>query len=161
VELRPITAEDGALFEAELCDDAMMEHLGGAITAEAARATLQRQLDLAAAGDALAFVVVAQGTDVGSVAIWKHEVDGERTSEMGWMILPTFQGRGLGKAAVTACLGRALAGTGWGTIHAYPAVANVASNAICRTCGFELRGERAFEYADRPLVCNDWALDGP
>ena len=45
-------------------------------------------------------------------------------------------------------------------VHAFPAVDNAASNAICRKLGFELLGATEFEYPPgRPMVCNDWRLD--
>jgi len=36
--------------------------------------------------------------------MWSHDDDGEHLSEIGWMVLPPFQGRGLGKRAVRALL---------------------------------------------------------
>jgi RimJ/RimL family protein N-acetyltransferase len=159
MRLRDVTAEDGPLFERTLCDDEMMRHLGGVITREAALETMQRQLDLAAAGRALASVVVSdEGDDVGSVCLWLHAGTDTPRSEMGWMVLPAFQGRGFATAAVLALLDRAAAAGEWGDVHAYPAVANAASNAICRATGFELVGTVDVEYQGRPLRCNDWAI---
>jgi RimJ/RimL family protein N-acetyltransferase len=47
------------------------------------------------------------------------------------------------------------------SMHAFPAVTNVPSNALCRKCEFELLGERDFSYAERDLRCNHWALPTP
>jgi len=42
-------------------------------------------------------------------------------------------------------------------MHAFPAVGNGPSNAICRKLDFELRGECDFEYPPgRWMRCNDW-----
>jgi RimJ/RimL family protein N-acetyltransferase len=45
-------------------------------------------------------------------------------------------------------------------VHAFPSVANAASNAICRKLGFTLLGEYQVEYPPgHPLTINDWRLD--
>ena len=45
-------------------------------------------------------------------------------------------------------------------LHAFPSVANAASNAVCRKVGFVELGECDFEYpAGHPIRCNDWRLD--
>jgi hypothetical protein len=42
-------------------------------------------------------------------------------------------------------------------MHAFPAVGNGPSNAICRKLDFELRGECDFEYPPGHWMrCNDW-----
>ena len=161
MELRPVRADDAPLFEAELCDPAMMEHLGGPISLEKAHATLARQLDPADAERTWAFVIVTgAGEDAGSVCLWSHEeADLGPISELGWMVLPAFQGRGLGRGAVAELLERARVDGRWGAVHAYPAVSNDASNAMCRTLGFELVETIDIEYSGRTLRCHHWRLD--
>ena len=45
-------------------------------------------------------------------------------------------------------------------VHAFPAVAKVPSNALCRSLGFELLGEHDFEYPPGHFIrCHDWRLD--
>jgi RimJ/RimL family protein N-acetyltransferase len=95
----------------------------------------------------------------GSVALWSHEDDGGALSEIGWMVLPEFQGRGLAKAAVRALLERARAEDRWGTVHAFHGVTNAASNGICRSSGFTLLEERDVAFADRVIHTNHWAID--
>jgi RimJ/RimL family protein N-acetyltransferase len=47
-------------------------------------------------------------------------------------------------------------------IHAFPSVANAASNAVCRKTGFQLLGEVDLEYPrGQPMRCNDWRLEPP
>ncbi|MGH2765208.1 MAG: GNAT family N-acetyltransferase [Actinomycetota bacterium] len=46
------------------------------------------------------------GGGAGTVCIWDHDWNGERISEIGWMVLPAFQGRGLATAAVRSILQR-------------------------------------------------------
>jgi RimJ/RimL family protein N-acetyltransferase len=45
-------------------------------------------------------------------------------------------------------------------VYAFPSVDNAPSNAICRKVGFELLGEKDFEYPPgNPLRCNEWRFD--
>ena len=45
-------------------------------------------------------------------------------------------------------------------MHAFPAVENAPSNAICRKLGFTLLDEHDFEYPPGTVMrCNDWRLD--
>jgi len=150
VRLRPVTADDLPLFEAELCDPVMMEHINGPFSAEQARETLERQLS----DDVWSFVIVTDdGEDAGSVVLWTND---RAESEVGWMVLPPFQGRGLGKAATAELLARADGDGHWGAIWAFPSVTNAPSNAMCRSLGFELVETFEFEFSGRPLVCHAW-----
>ena len=79
--------------------------------------------------------------------------------EIGWMVLPEFQGRGLGKAATAALIDRARADRRWGAIHAFPGVTNAPSNGICRSLGFTLLETRDIEFEDRTITANHWRLD--
>jgi RimJ/RimL family protein N-acetyltransferase len=81
------------------------------------------------------------------VALWSHETDGEWLSEIGWMVLPEFQGRGLGKLAVRTVLEMAREENRWGLVHAFPAVTNAPSNGICRSLGFRFVEEREVVFA--------------
>ncbi|MFF2008573.1 GNAT family N-acetyltransferase [Streptomyces sp. NPDC058195] len=38
------------------------------------------------------------------MTLWPHGADGERVSEIGWVILPEYQGRGPGKQGVRTLL---------------------------------------------------------
>jgi RimJ/RimL family protein N-acetyltransferase len=75
------------------------------------------------------------------------------------MVLPEFQGQGLGKAAVRALLQRAGEENRWGTVHAFPGVTNAASNGICRSLGFTLVGQENVTFSDRVLRTNHWLID--
>ena len=99
------------------------------------------------------------GTAAGVVAIWSHPEGGEPISEIGWMVLPEFQGRGLATAAVRLVLQRAREEQRWGVVHAFPGVTNGPSNGICRRLGFTLVGEQDVAFADRTLRANHWLID--
>ena len=96
----------------------------------------------------------------GSVVLWSHDDDdGEAVSEIGWMILPEFQGLGLGKRAVRMLLMLARKDGQWGLVHAFPATTNGPSNGICRSLGFRLAGERDVTFAGRVLRSNHWIIN--
>jgi RimJ/RimL family protein N-acetyltransferase len=75
------------------------------------------------------------------------------------MVLPEFQGRGLGKQAVRMLLELARDDGRWGLVHAFPATTNGPSNGICRSLGFRLAGERDVTFADRVLRSNHWVIN--
>jgi RimJ/RimL family protein N-acetyltransferase len=58
----------------------------------------------------------------GTVTLYRHN----GVSEIGWMVLPPFQGRGLAKSAAREVLIRAAATDQWGEIHAWTSAANAA-----------------------------------
>ena len=94
VELRDATSEDLPLYTRLLCDPQTMAHLGGPLTREKAEDTLRRELDPAFRERTWARVIVTDaGEDAGSLVLWTHE-EGAPLDEIGWMVLPAFQGRG-------------------------------------------------------------------
>jgi RimJ/RimL family protein N-acetyltransferase len=150
------------------CDPVMMSELGGPLPREGIEAKVLRDVEDVAAGscwikmilpDEAAPEVVAADTVAGTVALWSHEEDGELISEIGWMVLPKFQGRGLGKLAVHTLLDLAREDGRWGPVHAFPGVTNGPSNGICRSLGFKLLGERDVLFTDRVLHTNHWVVD--
>jgi len=97
----------------------------------------------------------------GTVTLWSHERAGEQIAEIGWMVLPAYQGRGFAKAAVRALLARAARDRRWGPVHAFPSTGNGPSNGICRSVGFRLLGEEDTEFAGRVFRTNHWVIDPP
>src|SRR6266700_3522595 len=95
----------------------------------------------------------------GNVVLWSHDERGEPVSEIGWMVLPEFQGRGLGKRAVRMLLELARDDGRWGLVHAFPATSNAPSKGICRSLGFRFAGERDVTFADRVLRSNHWVIN--
>jgi len=159
MQLRPVTLDDVALYERMRCDPAMTAELGGPVPREGIPAKVARDVADVEAG---AWIFIAEEDDraVGHVCIWDHDEDGEVITEIGWMVLPEFQGRGLGREATRAILERARTEDRWDVVHAFPAVTNAPSNGICRSLGFELVEERTvLGFNDRPLRTNHWRLD--
>lgn len=161
MELRDITEADYPLWVAMQCDPEMMGHLGGPQPLEKMPGIFQNNLRTVAEDKGWVFKIVhgEPEQDAGSVVIWESGHDGDHFNEMGWMVLPQFQGQGLATQAVQATLDRARATGRWDIIHAYPVASNAASNAVCRKTGFTQLEERDFEYSGRTLRCNHWRID--
>ena len=162
MELRSITTDDLSLYESLHCDPLMMAHLGGPWPREKMPQKLQRDLETVESGRAWVFKIMPdEGSNraAGSVCIWENSHKGKIITEIGWMILPEFQGRGMGTKAVRAILDMARTEKRCEVIHAFPSVTNAASNAICRKMEFSLIEELDLEYADRMLRCNHWRLN--
>jgi RimJ/RimL family protein N-acetyltransferase len=80
--------------------------------------------------------------------------------EMGWSVLPAFQGRGIATAGTAQAVAVVRTERTRRFLHAFPSAANAASNAICRKVGFTLVEACDFEYPPgHVLKCNDWRLD--
>lgn len=162
MELRPIDLTDLPLYEAIHCDPLMMEHLGGPLPREGLAEKLQRDVASIEAGEIWVLKIMPDedpDTPAGTVAVWDHDANGERVTEIGWMVLPEFQGRGLGSEAVRAALRKLRTNSRWQVIHAFPPVTNSRSNAMCRKMGFSMIEELDFTFRDRVLRCNHWQLD--
>jgi RimJ/RimL family protein N-acetyltransferase len=161
MELRDITMDDLPMYEAALTDPRMMGELGGPIPREGLKEKLQGIVDEVNAGEVWFDVIAVEGEAAGWVCIWLNERDGERFNEIGWMVLPEFQGCGLASEAVRTYLERDRRERRWGEIRAYPGVNNGPSNAICRKTGFRLVGQRDVEYMGRRNMSNDWRYSAP
>jgi RimJ/RimL family protein N-acetyltransferase len=164
MQLRNLGADDLWIYEAQNAPE-MMEHLGGPRSAEGMADKFRRDVAATEADEYWVLVIVPDddpSTAAGTVAVWSHEEHEEPINEIGWMVLPRYQGRGIGTTAVGAALDRARATGRWDVVHAFPSVTNAASNAICRKLGFEKMGEQDFPLPwapDKILRCNHWRLD--
>ncbi|MET8248081.1 GNAT family N-acetyltransferase [Streptomyces sp. NPDC005202] len=162
MQLRNVTPDDVDAYIRMRCDPVMMADLGGPLPREGMKDKVQRDADEAAADHAWIKMIVpdAEVPDVvaGIVTIWSHDIGTGPISEIGWMVLPEFQGRGVGKRAVRALLEQARDEDRWGVVHAFPATSNGASNGICRSLGFRLVAERNVTFADRVLRSNHWTI---
>ena len=92
--------------------------------------------------------------------MWEKTWRGELIYETGWSELPEQWGKGIATAAATAIVAKARAERKHRFLHAFPAVANAASNAICAKAGFSLIEECRFEYPPGHFMrYNDWRSD--
>jgi RimJ/RimL family protein N-acetyltransferase len=160
MKLRDIALHDLRLYERLRCDPVMTGELGGPQPLEEIPPKLRRDVAAVEADRCWISVIESEdGEPMGSVCIWTHETDEDSFSEIGWSVLPAFQGRGVGTAATASILERARIDGRWGAIHAFPSVTNAPSNGICRSLGFELLGTADFDYEGTTLRCNHWRLD--
>ena len=137
----------------------MTAHLGGPETDEALRRRHERYLAAADVALVFCFTVVLgpDGVAVGNVNFWSREWRGHEVYEIGWGILPDYQGRGLATEAVKLAIEAARDTRRRDSVHAFPSVDNGPSNAICRKAGFDLIGPVRFEYPKGHWMdCNDW-----
>ncbi|MET7749615.1 GNAT family N-acetyltransferase [Micromonospora sp. NPDC005367] len=160
VRITPWSEDDLALLR-RLNAPEVRAHTGGSETDEQVLSRHERYVQFAGTGKGCMFtVVLPDGAKVGSVGYWDREWRGEQVYEMGWAVLPEYQGRGLATAAVRAVAAAARDRRTRRWAHAYPSVGNPASNAVCRKAGFTLLGEIDFEYPPGELMrSNDWRLD--
>lgn len=162
VNLRPWSQDDLALLERLRGDPDMNIHLGGP---EAPKKILERQERYVLSSQTgvnpmFAIVLGPEQVAAGSIGYWEKMWQGEDIWETGWSVLPEFQGRGIATQATALVVARARAARKHRTLHAFPAIDNPASNAICRKAGFKLQGEADFEFPPGHWMrCNDWALD--
>ncbi|SCL19507.1 GNAT family N-acetyltransferase [Micromonospora inyonensis] len=140
----------------------MKRHLGGPETEEKVLARHRKYVEFAGTGQGRMFRVVAlpEGEAVGSIGYWERVWRGATVYELGWSILPTYQGRGLATAALVAAVAEVRARRTHRWAHAFPSVDNAPSNAVCRKAGFTLLGETDFEFPPGRLMrSHDWRLD--
>ena len=157
VRLEPWGKGDLPLLQKCLGDPAMMEHLGGP---ESAEKIAERQARYEQPGSKQFKIVDESGEGAGWVGYWDREWQGEQVYEIGWTVVPEFQGRGIAGSATLEAIARARSEKKHRFLHAYPSVDNGPSNAICRKLGFALLGPCDFEYPKgNPIRCNDWRLD--
>jgi RimJ/RimL family protein N-acetyltransferase len=164
VVLRPYADGDLWIQQRFLKDPASTEHLGGPESDGQIARRHQRYLAMTDPSKG-AMLVIEAGPDrvpAGSVGYWEQaERDGTVVWETGWYVLPELRGRGIASAATRLAIDAAWAARSR-PVHAYPNVANDASNAICRKVGMRLLGSSEYEYPKGHwMTCNDWVIDPP
>jgi RimJ/RimL family protein N-acetyltransferase len=158
VHIEPWSSADRGLLDRCLGDPAMMRDLGGPESAEA----LDRRQRRYARRDSRQYKIVddASGAGVGWVGYWRRTWHRERVWEIGWAVVPEFQGRGIARTGAGQVIALARSEGERRFLHSYPSVANAPSNAICRHLGFTLLREIELEYPPgHHMLCNDWLLD--
>jgi RimJ/RimL family protein N-acetyltransferase len=153
---------DLKLLEKLLGDPEMTTHLGGPETPEQILRRHQRYLHLPEDGTDHMFRIIwgPQQEGVGNVGYWRKTWKDQAVYEIGWLVLPAYQGQGIATKAAAAAIEHACQEPKFRFMHAFPSVANLASNAICRKLGFTLIEECQVEYPPgRSMTVNDWSLD--
>jgi RimJ/RimL family protein N-acetyltransferase len=160
VTLEPWGSDDLPLLERLMGDPRMTEHLGGPEGLDKLRER-QGRYERLEGGDRMPKIVdMASGAGVGSVGFWAKAWRDEAVYEVGWMVVPEFQGRGIAVAATARAIELARRDDMYRFMHAFPNIDNAPSNAICRRLGFELIAPCEFEFPKGHFMsCNDWRLD--
>jgi RimJ/RimL family protein N-acetyltransferase len=159
--LQPWTEEDLPLIHKLMSDPNVMAHLGGPETTEQIDNRNKRYAHLSEDGvDQMYKVVLASTAEpVGKIGYWKKNWRDQLVYEMGWMVLPEYQGHGIATRAGEAVIELLHKEKRFPYIHAFPSVSNPASNAICHKLGFSLIEECQFEYPPGHFMnVNDWQL---
>jgi RimJ/RimL family protein N-acetyltransferase len=160
VALEPWGGDDLPLLERLMGDPGMTEHLGGAESPDKLRERQDRYERLGGGDRMFKIVHVASAAGAGSVGFWTKTWRHEHVNEVGWMVVPEFQGRGIAVAATTQAIELARRDAKHRFMHAFPNVDNAPSNAICRRLGFELLEACQFEFPKGHfMICNDWRLN--
>jgi RimJ/RimL family protein N-acetyltransferase len=167
VSVRPYAEGDRWLLERTLGDPTQMVHLNGPESAETIRKRHDRFLAMSADPHAGCQFTILAGplyTPAGNVGYWESEWNGKAGWEMGWFVLPEFQGRGIATKAARMVIDLVGRLQGARLVFAFPSVENQQSNAICRKLGFNLTEQVSSEYpagSKRLLRVNVWALALP
>ena len=163
MRLRDVELGDVGAYVRMRCDPVMMAELGGPQPREGMSAKVARDVQQAASDAAWIKMIIpdqsAPGVVAGSIALWSHEDSGTSMSEIGWMVLPEFQGRGIATTAVRMLLALAREKNRWGLVHAFPVITNTPSNAVCRSAGFRFVEERETTFAGRVFRTNHWVIN--
>jgi RimJ/RimL family protein N-acetyltransferase len=161
VTLEPWGSGDLPLLERLMGDPRMTEHLGGPESPDKLRERQGRYERLDGGDRMFKIVDLASGAGVGSVGFWAKEWRAEQVYEVGWMVVPEFQGRGGAVAATAQAIELAKRDDKHRFMHAFPNVYNAPSNAICRKLGFELLEACEFEFPKGPLHELERLAPGP
>jgi RimJ/RimL family protein N-acetyltransferase len=160
VELAPYSEEHFELTKALECDPEVMRELGGPADPDDIPRVHRMRVESVANGEWW-FVIVPEpsGPPAGTIGIWESTLKEQPMHEIGWMVLPEFQGRGIASEALLTIIDRARSNPGYSRIHAFPGVTNAPSNALCRGARFTHVEETEVHFRDRPLRVNHWELD--
>jgi RimJ/RimL family protein N-acetyltransferase len=133
----------------------LTRYLGGP---EADDALAARHAEYLSGGDAVEmFRIVVDGAHAGYAGWWEQEHDGVPAREVGCVVEPVWQGRGVAAAALAEVVRRALAAGGELPIVGYADARNEASHALCRRVGFALEGTGMFP-GEPPVAVNVWVI---
>jgi RimJ/RimL family protein N-acetyltransferase len=116
-------------------------------------AMVARDVAATVADERWVLMIMTDDEDVaGTVTVYEH--DG--VAEIGWMVLPPFQRRGLAAAAAREVVDRATLRQRWSELHAWPPVTNLPSNGVCRSLGFRHLGQETTTFGGRNFRTNHW-----
>ena len=112
-------------------------------------------------GRAIMYTIVSEISKevLGTIGLWQINGPNSQTFEMGWFVLPEYQGRGVATKAAHQILSEAGSNPEICYVHAFPSISNSASNAIAGKIGMENLGEFDNEGFAGVLRCNNWRIN--
>lgn len=137
----------------------MTRYLGGPESDDDVRARHEKYLRFWDTGEGWMYRIDVDGVPAGGIGYWPVVHDGEAAYETGWNVSPGFQGRGVAREALRQILAVVRADGRRRLLVASPGVDNPASNALCRSAGFELRGSSTAPWRGGELTYHTWVLD--
>lgn len=159
VSIRPWSEADLPLLERLMLDPAR----AGTGALEHVRARHERYIrsgETSRQGPMFAITCGPKADAAGSIGYWQRVWKGQYLWEVGWSVLPEYQGQGIPVRAIQLLADRARAIGKFRFLHAFPAADNPSANALCREASFELLGEIEMEYPHgHTMRRNDWRLD--
>ena len=160
VALREFRSDDVDLMVRACSDPYIVRYCGGIpqpYGPEQARAWLATHPHTRRAGSEMPLCIcdASSGELLGASGLHKIEWDHHR-AETGYWVAPWARGNGVAARALSLIAGWTLDGLGFGRVHLYTELDNVASQAVARAAGFEqegclrsfleIRGERSDVY---------------
>ena len=118
--IEPWGTEDLPLLM-KLNDRQMTEHVGGPETLEK---VVERQSRYEEESRQCKIVVADGGEGIGWVAYWERTWHDQPVLEIGWAVLPSFQGRGIAGSATAQLLDKARQDQQLRFVHAFPKIDN-------------------------------------
>ena len=152
VSIRPYAEGDLSLLERTLGDPNQMVYLNGPESLEKIRKRHNNFLAMSSdshAGCQFSILAGPLHAPAGNVGYWETEWKGQNGWEMGWFVLPEFQGRGIATAATRLVLDLITKLQSHKFVFAFPSVDNNPSNAICRKARIHLNRAGKFRISTR------------
>lgn len=157
VTIRPWQESDLSLLKS-MNSEKMWEHLGGPEADEKVLKRHQRFLEFEL-GRTCMYAIMVEGKPGGSIGNWEKTWENRDVFEVGWMVLPEFQGKGVATMAAKRLLDTLRSELPGAEVHAFPSAHHPASNAICEKSGFTLKGITDFEFPKGSwMKCHDWCI---
>jgi RimJ/RimL family protein N-acetyltransferase len=175
-----ITSDDLPLYEKLFMNEEYMKYLGGVQTQERTHKMFQSHLNHSNSGKGKILKVIPEDEDfeekfsivqsmkededyfdyhrgVGTVCVWHGFFQDKVVTELGWGILPRYQGLGLATKALKMFV-HLIEETEpqWGDLHAFTGSDNIASNRLCQKVGFQSLGEVTIDFDGHDLPSNHY-----
>ncbi len=163
IGLAPYEERDLELTVALETDPEVMKELGGPSTREQLLPVHARRLQAEARGGLWLVITLSSGglaepRRIGQIGVFRSGAVADAVDEVGWSVLPAFQGRGIASRALAVLIERLRERGSPDAVYAFPGVTNAPSNALCEKLGFELLGQITVTHRGNVLRCNRWRL---